>query len=56
MCTTPVCTRCSDFDLCFGEESGESRLAAQRRNAALDAVPALQPDIVRLPLPEGSCS
>ena len=31
MCTTPVCTDCTDFDLCFGEESGESRLARVRR-------------------------
>ncbi|MBW7962548.1 nitrogen fixation protein NifQ [Bradyrhizobium sp. BR 10261] len=31
MCTTPVCTQCSDFDLCFGEESGESRMAERRR-------------------------
>jgi nitrogen fixation protein NifQ len=31
MCTTPVCTQCSDFDLCFGEESGESRMAIRRR-------------------------
>ena len=35
MCTTPVCTQCNDFDLCFGEESGESRMAVQRRQAAL---------------------
>jgi nitrogen fixation protein NifQ len=31
MCTTPVCTNCADFDLCFGEESGESRMADRRR-------------------------
>ncbi|WP_431202476.1 nitrogen fixation protein NifQ [Bradyrhizobium betae] len=31
MCTTPICTQCSDFDLCFGEESGESRMAERRR-------------------------
>jgi nitrogen fixation protein NifQ len=31
MCTTPVCTQCNDFDLCFGEESGESRMAERRR-------------------------
>jgi nitrogen fixation protein NifQ len=35
MCSTPVCTDCRDFDLCFGEESGESRLAYRRREAAL---------------------
>jgi nitrogen fixation protein NifQ len=33
MCATPVCTDCRDFSLCFGEESGESRLA--QRNRAL---------------------
>lgn len=32
MCTTPVCTKCNDFDLCFGEESGESRMAGRRRD------------------------
>ncbi|AWL98747.2 nitrogen fixation protein NifQ [Bradyrhizobium amphicarpaeae] len=31
MCTTPVCTQCNDFDACFGEESGESRMAERRR-------------------------
>lgn len=31
MCTTPVCAQCNDFDLCFGEESGESRMAERRR-------------------------
>ena len=31
MYTTPVCTQCNDFDLCFGEESGESRMAERRR-------------------------
>ena len=37
MCSTPVCTDCRDFDLCFGEESGESRLANARRKLALEA-------------------
>jgi nitrogen fixation protein NifQ len=37
MCSTPVCSQCNDFSLCFGEESGESRLAYQRRAAALGA-------------------
>ncbi len=35
MCSTPVCTNCCDFGLCFGEESGESRLANARRTLAL---------------------
>lgn len=34
MCTTPVCTDCCDFENCFGEEDGESRLARRRRDAA----------------------
>lgn len=37
MCTTPVCTECRDFDLCFGDESGESRMADRRREASLQA-------------------
>ena len=37
MCTTPVCTECQDFDLCFGDESGESRMADRRREVALQA-------------------
>jgi nitrogen fixation protein NifQ len=37
MCTTPVCTECRDFDLCFGDESGESRMADRRREASLAA-------------------
>lgn len=38
MCTTPVCTECRDFELCFGEETGESRLARTRRALALVAL------------------
>jgi nitrogen fixation protein NifQ len=38
MCSTPVCTQCRDFDLCFGDESGESRLAYQRRQFELQAI------------------
>jgi nitrogen fixation protein NifQ len=37
MCSTPVCTNCCDFNLCFGEENGESRLANARRKLALEA-------------------
>jgi nitrogen fixation protein NifQ len=32
LCTTPVCTDCNDFELCFGDESGESRLARRNRS------------------------
>lgn len=31
MCSTPICTQCNDFDLCFGDEDGESRMAERRR-------------------------
>lgn len=31
LCATPVCTDCTDFDLCFGAETGESQLARARR-------------------------
>ena len=35
MCSTPVCTNCNDFSLCFGDESGESRMAERRREVSL---------------------
>ena len=35
MCSTPVCTNCNDFNLCFGDESGESRMADRRREVSL---------------------
>jgi nitrogen fixation protein NifQ len=51
MCTTPVCTSCNDFDLCFGDESGESRMAERRRETSLqssrsasDASPSWSPE------------
>lgn len=34
MCSTPVCSNCNDFQLCFGDESGESRMAERRREVA----------------------
>ncbi|WP_084800083.1 nitrogen fixation protein NifQ [Bradyrhizobium sp. Ai1a-2] len=37
MCTAPVCTQCNDFNLCFGDESGESGMAERRRDAPLQA-------------------
>jgi nitrogen fixation protein NifQ len=36
ICTAPSCGECSDFDHCFGDESGESLLAAGRRSASDD--------------------
>lgn len=35
LCTTPVCTECKDFNHCFGDESGESRMADRRRDGLL---------------------
>lgn len=37
MCTTPVCTQCDDFNICFGEESGEGRMAERRHDLLLQA-------------------
>ncbi|WP_245454040.1 nitrogen fixation protein NifQ [Aquabacter cavernae] len=34
LCTAPSCAACDDFDYCFGEETGESRLARTRRSVA----------------------
>jgi nitrogen fixation protein NifQ len=42
MCTTPVCTQCNDFNLCFGEETGESRMAERRREFLRSADANLQ--------------
>ncbi len=38
MCSTPVCTQCADFNRCYGDESGESRLAQRRRDATLNGM------------------
>ncbi|MFC0239221.1 nitrogen fixation protein NifQ [Rhodopseudomonas telluris] len=35
MCSTPSCAQCNDFAECFGDESGESRMAARRREVEL---------------------
>lgn len=43
MCTTPVCTQCNDFELCFGEESGESRMAERRRDFLAQAAASVAP-------------
>lgn len=39
MCATPVCSQCADFSLCFGDDSGESRMADRRRALALPTSP-----------------
>jgi nitrogen fixation protein NifQ len=33
LCTAPSCAECPDFTVCFGDESGESLLARNRRNS-----------------------
>lgn len=33
LCTSPSCAECDDFSVCFGDESGESLLARNRRAA-----------------------
>jgi nitrogen fixation protein NifQ len=35
ICTAPSCSECCDFENCFGDESGESRLARVRRTTEL---------------------
>jgi nitrogen fixation protein NifQ len=40
MCSTPACSQCNDFGECFGEESGESRMAGRRREIELQAAAA----------------
>jgi nitrogen fixation protein NifQ len=35
LCTAPSCSECGDFAVCFGDESGESLLARNRRASEL---------------------
>ena len=37
LCSAPSCAECDDFEVCFGDESGESLLARSRRAADLAA-------------------
>ena len=37
LCTAPSCAECCDFETCFGDENGESRLARVRRASERDA-------------------
>lgn len=41
LCTAPSCRECDDFELCFGEETGESRLARLKNGMELLGLPAL---------------
>lgn len=38
LCAAPCCSECHDFDLCFGEENGESLLARIRRDSEVGAM------------------
>jgi nitrogen fixation protein NifQ len=38
LCTAPSCAECDDFAVCFGDESGESLLARNRRNSEIVTV------------------
>ena len=40
ICTAPSCSECVDFEICFGDESGESRLARVRRASEVGDVRA----------------
>jgi nitrogen fixation protein NifQ len=53
MCKSPVCTCCSDFSLCFGDETGESRLAYSYSAPALNAASLSEPDSVPPPALDG---
>jgi len=41
LCTAPSCSECADFEVCFGDETGESRLARVRRDGELGTAPAM---------------
>lgn len=40
LCTAPSCSECDDFAVCFGDESGESLLARNRRQSELYVIAA----------------
>jgi len=41
LCTAPSCSECDDFQICFGDESGESLMAVSRRAADLHQLAAV---------------
>jgi nitrogen fixation protein NifQ len=43
MCVAPSCSECGDFDLCFGDESGESLLARTRLIRAVSGLIEIEP-------------
>ena len=49
MCSTPVCSQCGDFEICFSDESGESRMAYQRRALALKVASLSEPGEIVAP-------
>jgi nitrogen fixation protein NifQ len=53
MCKSPVCTCCSDFSLCFGDENGETRLTYSHSTPVLNASSLSEPDGVSPPARDG---
>jgi len=43
LCSAPSCAECDDFSVCFGDESGESFLARNRRAADLHSITPMAP-------------
>ena len=41
ICTAPCCTECCDFNLCFGDESGESLFARSRLSDTVSELTAI---------------
>ncbi|SIO43218.1 nitrogen fixation protein NifQ [Rhodovulum sp. ES.010] len=39
LCAAPSCSACADFDMCFGDESGEARLARAANGIAASRAP-----------------
>ena len=37
MCSTPVCSNCADYALCYGAETGTSRIASAAQSSATPA-------------------
>jgi len=43
LCSAPSCAECDDFSVCFGDESGESFLARNRRASDLHSITPMAP-------------
>ena len=44
LCTAPTCSECSDYEGCFGEESGEGLLSQTRQSLRTTPLGAVQPE------------